>query len=315
MIPDVELIPSERSVRKTRVAAYLRVSSTMESQEGSYENQAAYYEQKIKSNPEWEFVGIYGDQLSGTHAANRDAFQKLIQDAMNKKIDLILCKSVSRWSRNILDGLDAINLLTGNGIHIFFEEQGIDTRTPGVLLSLNIAQSVAQSESESISENLKWTYKNKAKQGKFWAVHGKYYGYDSKGDVFIENKDAEHVRFMFKRFIDGASLKRIAEELNVMGCRTNRGNEWDSENVRNTLRNEVYVGDVIFHKTPSRNIITGEIDSDWKPKYVKDHHKGIVDRETWDRVQNKLGPKKKRRKRKERIRIVAMKGSHSEKTE
>ena len=269
----------------------------MKSQEESYANQAAYYEQKIKSNPEWEFVGIYGEQVSGTHAENRDEFQKLIQDAMDKKVDLVLCKSVSRWSRNMLDGLNAIKLLTGNGVHIIFEEQGIDTRTPGVILQLNLAQSVAQSESESISENLKWTYKNKAKQGKFWAKPGVYFGYDSKGDKFTENKDAEYVRFMFKHFIEGASLKQIAEELNDMDSKTIRGNEWDSEKVRKILRNEIYVGDVIFHKTPSRNVITGEIDKDWEPKYVRDHHKGIVDRETWDRAQNILGPKKKRKPR------------------
>ena len=287
-MPDVSKRPCERSVRKPQVAAYVRVSSEMKSQEESYANQAAYYEQKIKSNPEWEFAGIYGEQLSGTHAENRDEFQKLIQDASDKKIDLILCKSVSRWSRNMLDGLNAIKLLTGKGVHIIFEEQKIDTRTPGVLLPLHLAQSVAQAESESISENLKWTFKNKAKQGKFWATQGRYYGYDSKGDVFTENKDAENVRFMFNRFIEGVTLTQIAEELNERGCRTIRGNEWTVERVKKILKNEVYVGDVIFNKTPSRNVITGEIDKDWEPKYVQDHHKGIVDRETWDRAQEEF---------------------------
>ena len=76
----------------------------MKCQDDSFENQAAYYERKIKANHECEFAGIYGEQVSGTHAENRDEFQKLIQDAMDRKIDLILCKSVSRWSRNMLDG-------------------------------------------------------------------------------------------------------------------------------------------------------------------------------------------------------------------
>ena len=84
------------------------------------------------------------------------------------------------------------------------------------------------------------------------------------------------------------TLTQIAEELNERGCRTIRGNEWTVERVKKILKNEVYVGDVIFNKTPSRNVITGEIDKDWESKYVQDHHKGIVDRETWDRAQEEF---------------------------
>ena len=287
-MPEVTKIPGFRAERKPQVAAYIRVSSMMKEQEDSYENQAAYYERKIRSNPEWEFAGIYGEQLSGTHAENRNEFHKLIQDAMDRKIDLVLCKSVSRWARNMLDGLNAIKLLTGNGVHILFEQEGIDTRTPGVLLPLHLAQSVAQSESESTSENIKWTYKNRAREGKFWAKPGVYYGYDSKGDTFTENADADNVRFMFDRFIEGATITQIAKELNEKGCRTVRGNEWTMDAVRRILKNEVYVGDVIFRKSPSRNVITREIDKDWKPRYVKNHHKGIVDRDVWERAQDEF---------------------------
>ena len=287
-MPEVTKIPGFLTERKPQAAAYIRVSSMMKEQEDSYENQAAYYEQKIKSNPEWKFAGIYGEQLSGTHAENRNEFHKLIQDAMDRKIDLVLCKSVSRWSRNMLDGLNAIKLLTGNGVHILFEQEGIDTRTPGVLLPLHLAQSVAQSESESTSENIKWTYKNRSREGKFWAKPGVYYGYDSKGDTFSENADADNVRFMFDRFIEGAAITQIAKELNEKGCRTVRGNEWTMDAVRRILKNEVYVGDVIFRKSPSRNVITREIDKDWKPRYVKNHHKGIVDRDVWERAQDEF---------------------------
>ncbi len=148
--PEVTKIPSFRNQRKTQVAAYIRVSSTMKTQDESYENQAAYYEKQIGSNPEWELAGIYGEKVSGTHAQNRDEFQRLITDALDGKIDLILCKSVSRWARNVVDGLNSIKLLTGRGVHIYFEQECIDTRTPGILLQLNLAASVAQSESESI---------------------------------------------------------------------------------------------------------------------------------------------------------------------
>ncbi len=284
----VKRIPSFRTVRKKQVAAYIRVSSTMEKQDESYENQADYYEKKIKANPDWEFVGIYGEQISGTHAKNRTEFQRLIKDAMDGKIDLILCKSVSRWSRNIVDGLQAIKLLSGQGISIYFEQEDIDASEPGVLLQLNLAQSVAQSEAESISENLKWYYDNMARQGKYWARKSKYFGFDTNGDDFTENKDGKYVRFIFDSFLNGTPIEEIAEKLNDMGLKNNKGNTWSKANVKAILGHEVYVGDVIFHKTPRRNVITGEIDKSWKPKRMTDHHKGIISREKWDKAQNKL---------------------------
>ena len=280
--PEVTRIPSFRNQRKTQVAAYIRVSSTMKTQDESYENQAAHYEKQITTNPEWELAGIYGEKVSGTHAENRDEFQRLIADALDGKIDLILCKSVSRWARNVVDGLNSIKLLTGRGVHIYFEQEGIDTRTPGILLQLNLAASVAQSESESISENLKWNYKQKTAQGKFYASKKKYFGYDTKGNEFHINEDAEWVVFIFDRYVEGVGVTEIADRLNKAGVRSQSGKAWTTTAVRSILKNEVYVGDVIFRKTPSRNVITGEIDEDWKPKYVKNHHVGIVSRETWD---------------------------------
>ena len=139
-MPEVRKILSYRHSHKPFVAAYVRVSPAKNGQEESLENQAAYYEQKIKSNPEWEFAGIYSDTASGTHAENRGGFQKLIEDGLTQKVDVILVKSISRWSRNMVDGLNAIKLLTGNGVIIIFEQEGIDTRTPGVILPMNLSQ-------------------------------------------------------------------------------------------------------------------------------------------------------------------------------
>ncbi len=153
---------------------------------------------------------------------------------------------------------------------------------PGILFQLNLAASVAQSESESISENLKWSYKQKTAQGKFYANKNRYFGYDTKGDTFAINDDAECVRYIFDSYVNGMSVTEIADRLNKAGMKTGQGNDWTTSSVHCILKNEVYVGDVIFRKTPSRNIITGEIDEDWQPKYVRNHHVGIIDRETWD---------------------------------
>jgi DNA invertase Pin-like site-specific DNA recombinase len=178
-VKKVTLIPSKRHLRKTRVAAYIRVSSKKEIQNGSYETQAKYYEDKIRSNPEWDFAGIYGDRESGTHTENREGFQQLIRDALDKKVDIIICKSVSRWARNTIEGLRTIKELTGNFVNLIFEEENIDTRHLGYQLQLNLQQVVAQMESESISENLKWSYRNRAELGLFTAARGKYFGFNT----------------------------------------------------------------------------------------------------------------------------------------
>ena len=289
----VKCIPGFRSERKEQVAAYIRVSTTSTKQDESYENQEAYFRKKIEANPEWELAGIYGDQQSGTKAENREGFQNLMKDAEDGKIDLILCKSVARWARNIVDGLNSIKVLTGKGVHICFEEEGIDTRMPGVSLQLNLAQAAAQSESESISENLKWNYDNRAARGIFWARKGIYYGYDTHGDSFTENEDSKYVRLIFEDYVAGMSIPDIAEKLNSTGVKNNRGRNWIYSSVRGILKNEVYVGDVVFFKSPRRNVITKEIDKNWKPKVMRNHHKGIVSRELWNKAQERLAIKKR----------------------
>ena len=95
------------------------------------------------------------------------------------------------------------------------------------------------------------------------------------------------LRFIFDRYVEGVGVTEIARLLNEAGVRSQSGKAWTTTAVRSILKNEVYVGDVIFRKTPSRNVITGEIDEDWKPKHVKNHHVGIVSRETWDAAQAK----------------------------
>ena len=121
----------------------------------------------------------------------------MINDALAGKIDIIFCKSVSRWARNTLDGLRAIKRLTGNHVHIVFEQEGIDTRQPGVIFNLNVAAAIAQAESESISENLKWIYRRRAEQGIFMAQRGKYFGYNTDDGSFHLDENADHVRDIF----------------------------------------------------------------------------------------------------------------------
>lgn len=286
----VKIIRAERNTRKLRVAAYIRVSQETEKQDGSYEAQAEYYRQLINANEEWDFAGIYGERVSGTHVENREAFQQMIRDAMDKKIDLILCKSVSRWGRNAIDALTNMQLLVGNYVNIVFEQEGIDTRQPGVFLQLVLAAEIAQQESKSLSENIKWLYRNRAARGIFIASRGRYFGYNTDNGTFTPDKNAKYVREIFTRYAEGAGTQTIASELSAQGVLTTRNNPFTRDAVRSILANEIYVGDIQFLKTQ-----TSDTEEPVPPDltlYVKNHHEALVDRELWNKVQTRLAENK-----------------------
>ena len=292
----VRKILAERHTRNPRVAAYIRVSTTEKKQDESYEAQAEYFENKIRNTEGWDFAGIYGERESGTHAENRDDFNRMIKDAEAGKIDLILVKSVSRWSRNIVDGLRTIHHLTENRVHIIFEQEGIDTRQPGHTLQLNLATAVAQTESESLSENLKWLYKKRAEKGYIKANKGMYFGYNTDDGNFTPDENAVYVRRMFREFADGKTAEDIARGLG--GVLNSRGNPITGSQVRSILKNEIYKGDVHICKSISRNVITGEPDKEQYSKYVKNHHEAIVSEELWGLVEKRLKENAERYSRK-----------------
>jgi len=288
----VTRIPGRRSQGKQRVAAYARVSSMLENQDESFEEQEAYFVKKIRANPEWEFAGVYGERKSGTHADDRESFNLMMKDALEGKIDLIFCKSVSRWARNAVEGLKAIKLLTGNRVNVVFEQEGIDTRMPGIALQLNMASSIAQSESESLSETMKWTYRKRAERGIFAAQPGVYFGFNTDDGGFTPDGNAAFVKAIFRRYRDGMTMQQISDWLNAEGVKTVRGNDFTREAVGSILKNEKYVGDLHFGKRKSRNIITGEKDTFQIDRTLRNHHTAIVDRETWEAVQKRLPSKK-----------------------
>ena len=283
----IEQIPATRQTRRQRVAAYCRVSTEEEEQQTSYTGQQTYYKHKIAANPDWEFAGLYAEQQSGTRIKKRTAFRRMLRDALDGKIDIILCKSVSRWARNTVDGLRSLQLLTGNHIRVIFEEEHFDTATPGSLFQLNLAAAVAQNESEANSENQKWTYRKNARQGIRNIGSNHFFGYDGKNKTLIPNAEAPTVRFMYRSRIAGKSCREIADILNKKGKKTVRGNPFTGRAVRDILKNEVYKGDLRFQKQPSRNLITGMPDEIQVCQYVTGHHEPIVPPEIWNKAQKK----------------------------
>ena len=119
---------------KQRVAAYARVSTEHEEQQNSYEAQVDHYTKEIKKHSEWIFVEVYTDKgISGTNTKKREGFNRMVKDALDGKIDLILTKSVSRFARNTVDTLTTIRKLKERGVAVYFEEQSILTSADAIV--------------------------------------------------------------------------------------------------------------------------------------------------------------------------------------
>lgn len=278
----------ERQNRKTRVAAYCRVSTQMEEQEESLTRQKEYYEQYIRGNSDWEFAGIYYDKKSGTDAKNREGFQNLITDALDGKIDVILCKSISRFSRNIVDGQVYARQLKAAGVNVIFEKEGLQLSDPAAEMMFALLNTVAQSESQSISDHVRTACEHRYAQGKYNLGNNHILGYDTVDGKLVPNQDAWIIQMIFELFLQGKTYRQISKALENAGARSLSGKKTFSiKTIQYILVNETHVGDKRLQKQPHINFLTKKADHTvaYHQYYLTDDHEGIVDRETWDAVQ------------------------------
>ena len=276
---------------KLKVCAYIRVSTDADYQEHSYESQRKYFTNKIYDEPNWEFVGIYGDEgISGTKTDRRIGFMKMIRDANNKKIDLILTKSISRFARNAFDTLKYVRMLKEKGVAIYFEEEKINTSKISGEFLITVLGSIAQQESYNLSSHVQYGLKMKMMRGENVGYYG-CYGYrivPNNKTIEIVQEQAEIVRNIFDMYIKGYGLtyiKHYLEENNIKTF-TNKSN-WSEKTIRGMLLNEKYAGDIIFGKHVNKRTIS-KINDDGNLYYIKDHHPAIIDRDQFELVQRLL---------------------------
>ena len=280
-------IPRVRDQHKKRVAAYCRVSTTLEEQEESYEAQLDYYTRIIQAHEDWDFAGVYSDEKSGTKASNRPGFQRLIKDSLNGKVDYILVKSISRFSRNIVDCQKYANLLHGNGVDVHFDKENLDTADPSCTMMFSFLSAIAQDESRSISENVKWGYRERFKRGEYNLGNNRILGYDCVEGKLVPNQDADAVRMIFHMYLEGKSIEEIRRLLTDYGIRTKKGQPLSHNNILYILQNETYVGDKLLQKQPPKDFLTKKPDerTQYESHYLENDHEAIVSRDIWDAVQ------------------------------
>ena len=290
-----ETLQPLNSLKKRKVAAYARVSTDSDEQFTSFEAQVDYYTKYIASNPEWENAGIYTDEgISGTQTKFRKGFQKMIDDALKGKIDLIVTKSVSRFARNTVDSLMTIRELKAHNVEVYFEKEGIYTFDSKGELLITIMSSLAQEESRSISENVTWGVRKGFSDGKFSLGYKRFLGYEKgpDGRPKIVEEEAEIIRLIYGLFLEGFSTRQIADELNSRGCRTpSNKSKWNISSVLSILKNEKYKGEAILQKTYTVDFLTHETrkNNGELPQYhVKNSHEAIIPVEEWEMVQVEL---------------------------
>ena len=289
----VRHIRSKNYGKKKRVAAYCRVSTDKAEQEESFDTQIATYERVIRNNPEWEYAGIYADEgKSATSVDHRPEFQRMIADALDEKIDVILVKSISRFSRNIVDCQTYVEKLREKGISVRFERENIDSLNPACSMMFSLLAAIAQDESRSISENVKWAVARRFERGEYKIGNNQVLGYDAgeHGEP-VPNGDAWIVQMIFRLFIEGKTSREVAEVVTAAGGHGLRSKRKLSyQTVLSILQNEIYVGDRCLQKRPPVHYLTKKPDlrAEYKSYYLKDVHTPLIDRETWDKAQARL---------------------------
>jgi DNA invertase Pin-like site-specific DNA recombinase len=289
---DVRVInPVAGRTNKLRVAAYCRVSSDSEDQLHSYAAQIRFYTDLIRKTDGWELVDIYADEgLTGTCLDKRDEFHRMMRDCRKGKIGKILVKSVSRFARNTKDCLAELRELKLLGVSVRFEKENIDTETLTTELMVSVSGSLAQEESISISQNQRWSYQKRMKNGEFITCKAPF-GYrlvDGKHLEIVED-EAKIVRWMFDSYLSGMSMYEIADKLTEIGVPTTDGKPyWQYTSVRYLLGNEKYMGDSLLQKTCVTNEFPfKKVDNKGQKAqyYVENSHPAIITRETFERAR------------------------------
>ena len=284
----------EESLHRKKVAAYARVSTQLDEQQSSYETQIEFYTNFIKRNPKWDFAGIYSDEgITGTCLKNRTGFNKMIADAKAGKIDLILTKSISRFSRNTIDALTVTRELKAHNVEVQFEKEGISSMDPKAELIFTVMSCLAQEESRSLSENIRWGKKRSMEAGNVYVPYKSFLGFKKgeNGLPEIVEDEAKIVRHIFKQFIIGMSPNAIAKELNGKKIKTVKGKKWTSYGINRILENEKYKGDARLGKTYTVDYLTKKKkvnNGEREQWYVRDSHDAIVDPRTFDLAQIEL---------------------------
>lgn len=280
------------------VGIYCRVSSRIQEQLNSMSAQASFFVQMVEKRQDWHLMDIYLDFKSGESAFNRPEFQRMLNDARNKKLDIILTKSISRFGRDTADTISALRELKAANVSVIFDQENINTATEDSELMITILSACAQAENESRRGNQYWSMEKRLQDGSSKIYRRACFGYkkDKTGELIIDYNAGKIVQSIFNMYLAGMSILGIISELEKQDIKSPTGKDtWSKRTIDNMLSNEKYIGDSLVFKTYSiytsnhKRVLNKDNSHD---QYLRtDSHPAIISREIFEAVQNE----KKRR--------------------
>lgn len=283
--------------KKQNVAAYCRVSTLSEHQEFSLLHQTEYYREHIKGNPEFNFAGVYADQMSGKSVDKRKQFKQLLKACRNGEVQMVLTKSISRFARNLCETLEVVRELRQLGVGIVFEKESINTLDPTSDLKLSLYAAFAEKELDSLSGNIRWAARKRYKEGQveFNTTYGYRYLGDKKHEIIPD--EAAVVKEVFERYINGEGGRRIAVSLNDRAVKKKVSDKpWASSDVLRIVKCEKYTGNAILQKTVTDENYKKVKNTGQAPQYyVENNHPAIISQETFDKANAILDSRKWKR--------------------
>lgn len=274
----VHFIPAKPPKRDKRVGIYCRVSTNSVDQLKRLTAQVSALTRLTAATPQWLLVDVYMDIASSKTGSSRREFVRMLDDCQSHNIEIILTKSISRFGRDTVDTLEALNQLKTLGIRVIFEQESLDTADTDSDLMVSIIEAIAQAENESRSENIKWGIKQRAAQGTSKLYNRKCYGYvhDKEGNLIIKDDEAKNVTKIFEMYLHGKSVISIVTELEHLGVKSPTGKDkWSKRTIDVMLSNEKYTGSV-------RLLDNGKHETVY---LSEDNNPAIISKETFQAVQ------------------------------
>lgn len=279
-----------------KVTDYSRVSTESKMQQNSLENQVSFFKEYIKSNPNWTYIQGYSDLgISGVNDKKRQSFMNMINDAKNKKFDLIITKEISRFSRNTLDSIKYTRMLLENGVAVFFVNDNINTIYPDSELRLTIMASMAQDEIRRLSERVKFGMHEAIKKGVILG-HNHLYGYSKNkitGNLEVIEREKQVVEKIFKLYAnENVSLRKIAQILNEDNILSKTGKNWCSSTIMRMIKNPKYKGYYCGKKSEVIDYMTKKVRKNNEKEWVKykciEKIPPIINEKLWKKANKKL---------------------------
>ncbi|WP_196592854.1 recombinase family protein [Pectinatus sottacetonis] len=276
----VNYIPAVRSRIEKKVGIYCRVSTNDMQQLNSLTAQISGLTRLVATVDTWRLVDVYIDIASSKSKSLRKDFARMVEDSKQKKINIVITKSLSRFGRDTVDTLEALKILGESDVRVIFEQENLDSAETDNQLMISIVEALAQAENESRSENIKWGIKKKVEQGTSKLADRKCYGYDNdeSGKLIVNGEQASVVQKIFNFYLGGKSINGILKELESLGIKSPTGKDkWSKRTVEETLIRRKYIGEAELLK------------SDEQGTYylVSDNNPAIISKEVFNAVQKR----------------------------